>query len=207
MDRRQILFTSDWHIGHKNIIKFSNRPFKDIEHMREVLIGNYNASSSNNTVGYFVGDMGFANSEELSSTIKRLNGTKVLILGNHDKQHESMYKTGFDVVINGITLWIAKHKVTITHCPLFGVYREDTSSMPKNTGENWHGERKNKEYTTEDVGQFHLHGHIHSPNNGKSTKILGRQMDIGVDANNYRPVSISQVESFISNTINNENNK
>ena len=66
--------------------------------------------------------------------------------------------------------------------------------------ENWHGEsRPNRRlYTVNDYGQFHLHGHIHSPNGGKSTRIEGRQIDVGVDANKYYPVSLSQVESDIA---------
>jgi calcineurin-like phosphoesterase family protein len=90
----------------------------------------------------------------------------------------------------------------MSHCPLFGVYREDTTSMKgETTGENWHGERKNKMYTVKDEGQFHLHGHIHSPNNGKSKKILDHQMDVGVPAWNFRPVSIGEVDSWISKTL------
>ena len=67
-------------------------------------------------------------------------------------------------------------------------------------GENWHGElRPNfQQYQVPNNGQFHLHGHIHSPNGGKSVKILDKQMDVGVVANNYRPVSISTIESWIS---------
>ena len=31
-------FTSDWHIGHENVIKFSDRPFKSIEAMNQTII-------------------------------------------------------------------------------------------------------------------------------------------------------------------------
>jgi calcineurin-like phosphoesterase family protein len=65
-------------------------------------------------------------------------------------------------------------------------------------GDNWHGEHRQQAYSVADEGQFHLHGHIHSPNGGKSQKILGRQYDVGVPANGYRPVSISQIESWIA---------
>jgi calcineurin-like phosphoesterase family protein len=205
LDRRPILFTSDWHIGHENVLKFDNRPFKDLDHMAEVLVNNYNASMHNKKgVGYFLGDMGWANSQSLSNVLKRLQGTKVLVLGNHDKAHESMYKTGFDVVLNGATLWIAGQRVTMTHCPLPGIPREDTSNMGRYANENWHGEKKNGRFSTIDMGQFHLHGHIHSPNGGKSQRVLGRQMDVGVPANDYRPVSLSQVESWIALTLQDE---
>lgn len=35
-------FTSDWHIGHKNILRFCDRPFKDLEAMQETLVRNFN---------------------------------------------------------------------------------------------------------------------------------------------------------------------
>ena len=42
-------------------------------------------------------------------------------------------------------------------------------------------------------------GHIHSRKDKKiSQKILDRQYDVGVPANNYTPVSMSQIESWIA---------
>lgn len=196
---RNIYFTSDWHIGHKNVLAFSNRPFKDVEHMHQKLINNYNASVCPKDICYFIGDMGLCSSKIMKSVIEQLNGTKILILGNHDKGHEAMGQLGFDAVLNSGGMMIAQEMVTMTHCPLKGVFREDTTGMRNSDGtENWHGENKNSKFTVESTGQFHLHGHIHSPNGGISTRELGRQYDVGVDANDYRPVSISQIEKFIA---------
>lgn len=197
-DRRGIFFTSDWHIGHARCLEFDNRPFKDMDHMKRVLINNFNATVSEDCVTYFQGDMGMCSGSELHEVVSQLNGTKVFILGNHDAGMNSMYNAGFDVVLNGATLWIANQRVTLSHCPLRGVWREDTTGMGKYAGENWHGESKQHRFTTEDSGQFHLHGHIHSPNAGKSKRILNKQFDIGVVANGYRPVSISEIESWIA---------
>ena len=41
---KKIYWTSDWHIGHKAVIDFSNRPFKDCDDMHRVLINNYNST-------------------------------------------------------------------------------------------------------------------------------------------------------------------
>jgi len=202
MERKDIFFWSDLHINHANVLIFDSGPFKDLDHMHEVLINNYN-STVKDGICYFLGDVGLGKSETVQKVISRMGGTKVLILGNHDKGVEAMYKAGFDAVLYGATMQIAGERVTLSHCPLLGVYREKTEGMKgSQNNENWHGESREKQriFTTTDEGQFHLHGHIHSPNSGKSQKILGRQFDVGVAANNYRPVSISAIESWIAKT-------
>ena len=205
MARKSIHFTSDWHIGHENSIKFDQRPFTDLDHMHRVLVNNYNAQVPTDGVCYFLGDIGLSSLAKAKEIISQLNGTKICIMGNHDKGMQALYDIGFDVVLNGGILYIAGERVTFTHCPLRGVFREDTEGM-RNTvpGEQWHGESRHKQYSVEDEGQFHLHGHIHSgPANSKLT-IDGRQMDVACCAQKYRPVHISVVESWIARTKQNE---
>jgi calcineurin-like phosphoesterase family protein len=201
MERKLTFFTSDWHLGHTNVLKYDLRPFRDIKHMAESLILNFNSTVPDGSVTYFLGDMGMHSADDISKALPRMNGTKVLVLGNHDKGSEAMYKAGFDVVVNGVTLWVANQRVTLSHCPLLGVFREHVDGMKGAVdGDHWHGERKNTRFTVEDLGQFHLHGHIHS-RPGVKERIDGRQMDVGVAANNYRPVCISAVESWIAKTV------
>jgi calcineurin-like phosphoesterase family protein len=69
-------------------------------------------------------------------------------------------------------------------------------------GELWHGESRHERFSVPDTGQFHLHGHIHSPNGGKSERILERQFDVGLPGNKYRPVHVSEIESFIMRYLN-----
>ena len=202
MKRINTFFTSDWHVGHSNSIIYDSRPFKDVEHMNRVLINNYNSAVKDIDVCYFLGDMG-TNKPMIRDVVSKLNGTKVFVVGNHDPGYNAMYDMGFNIVMHQATIYIGKNRVTMSHCPLLNVYREDTSDMSGARPDSmWHGDHKNQAYSIEDTGQFHLHGHIHSPNKGKSTKILGRQYDVGVPANNYRPVSISEIESFIARYLN-----
>jgi calcineurin-like phosphoesterase family protein len=196
-ERKPIFFTSDWHIGHKRVIEFDNRPFKDLEDMHESLIRNYNSTVPPNGICYFLGDVGLCKGEEVSKVINRLHGTKVLILGNHDKNIHAMYKAGFDVVLNAGIFYIGNKRFSMSHCPLPGIPREDVSNMRgAKEGENWHGEFKNTMFTNHDLTvDFHLHGHIHSDNNVKP-RSTDRQYDVGVRSNKYRPVSLSTIESW-----------
>lgn len=196
--RRRLYFTSDWHVGHANVLHFDQRPFKDLDHMHRVLINNHNACVGSEDICYFLGDMGFCKSEVLADVVAELQGTKVLILGNHDKGATAMHRIGFDVVLHSATIEVAGELVTMTHCPLRGVWREDTTNMKGALpGEGWHKETKHQLFSVPDYGQFHMHGHTHKP---PEERILDRQFDVGVRANGYRPVSISAIESWVSKT-------
>jgi len=193
--RKPIFFTSDWHCGHTKVIEFDERPFKDLEDMHKSLIKTFNACAPTNGITYFLGDMGFTGTADLKKVIDQLNGTKILILGNHDKKMNAMYNAGFDAVMYSSHLYIANERVTMSHCPLRGLFREKVDK--RYAGENWHGEKEHLAYSLEGQGQFHLHGHIHSE---KKDRKLGRQYDVGVRANNYKPISLSQIESWIVRT-------
>lgn len=198
---KKIYWTSDWHIGHKAVIDFSNRPFKDCDDMHRVLINNYNSTVGTHDICYFLGDMGMTAGPEIKKVVQKLNGTKILVQGNHDKKGRQFWMDcGFVTVMNTGSIVIAKQMVTFSHCPLRGVFREDTTNMRgAKPGEMWHKEERHGPlYSLPDFGQFHLHGHTHAPNNGKSTVKQDKQWDIGVDGNKYRPVSISQVESWVA---------
>jgi calcineurin-like phosphoesterase family protein len=112
----------------------------------------------------------------------------------------AMYNIGFDVVLNSASIYIAGEEVTLSHCPLRGIPREDTTGMRNHVpGENWHGESRHRQYSLDNRNSFALHGHLHSQNiDGKMVK-QNKQWDIGVVGNSYRPVSIGQVESWITN--------
>ena len=77
-----IWFTSDHHFGHKNIIKYSNRPFNSIEEMDETLVNNWNQLVKKTDFVYHLGDFSFGDFEEYE---KKLNGNIIFIKGSHDK--------------------------------------------------------------------------------------------------------------------------
>jgi calcineurin-like phosphoesterase family protein len=196
-------YTSDWHIGHHNIIIYDQRPFKDVDHMHTVLVNNYNSTVGDKDTCYFIGDMGICRGDTISNVIKRLRpNPKILIIGNHDKKPKFFLDMGFAAVMYGCTQQIANIRVTITHCPLMKVVVEDVTKMKGGKqGEAWHGEYRHAKFSIENLGQFHLHGHIHS---APEKNIRGRQFDVGVRANKYTPVSELRLAGWIQQSIEKE---
>lgn len=77
-------YIADCHFGHKNILRFDNRPFGDLHQMEEVMIMLWNAAVRKGDTVYILGDFCWGKSDEWLRIIRQLNGTKVLITGNHD---------------------------------------------------------------------------------------------------------------------------
>lgn len=61
-----IFFSSDSHFGHTNVIKLSNRPFKDINHMNESLVANWNSVVGSEDIVYYIGDFSLNTIAELA---------------------------------------------------------------------------------------------------------------------------------------------
>lgn len=197
-----MFFTSDWHIGHERSIELDGRPFRDMDHMCEVLVSNYNACVGPGDTCFFLGDIGWLSGTRLQEVVRQLNGQRILILGNHDGNMTAMRKRGFDVCLYNAAVVIGGRVVTLCHYPLLGVFREETAGMRGAVpGDNWHGESRHRRFGVVDSGQFHLHGHTHKQGDGVQ---WGRQWDVGVPGNKYRPVSQSQVESWITRSIREE---
>ena len=95
-----IFFISDTHFGHANMLKFTNwdgtplRVFDSVEEMNEVMIENWNNMVKAGDKIYHLGDVSFR-SMTLDEIMPRLNGTKVLIKGNHDRQQLTRYAKYF----------------------------------------------------------------------------------------------------------------
>lgn len=174
-----IYFTSDQHFSHTNVIKYCNRPYPDVHSMNKDMVERYNAIVQAEDTVYMLGD--FALDERVVPKIlPMLKGHKHLIVGNHDRCHprRSRHATfkqrylnwGFETINIEATL----EEFTLSHFPYGG---EDSGH-----------EARYPEWRPKDEGKNLLCGHIH-----EKWKIKDRMYNVGVDVNNFTPVSLDQI--------------
>ena len=82
-----VYYIADLHFGHKNVLRFDNRPFPDTENMDEYMIQCWNGRVTEDDTVYVLGDAFWKNEEGSVNIMHRLNGHKHLIKGNHDRVH------------------------------------------------------------------------------------------------------------------------
>ena len=87
--QNRIWVTSDTHFHHRNIIKYEAeaRPFKDRDEMDAELVKRWNEVVGPSDVVFHLGDFAFAGKNYISSIAHQLNGRKILLLGNHDREN------------------------------------------------------------------------------------------------------------------------
>lgn len=92
--------TSDQHFGHRNIIEYEQRPFKDVSQMSNILIRKWNGTVSKSDKVFVLGDFSFFPFSLTHNILSCLNGHKILICGNHDKGRSANWwkRAGFDEV-------------------------------------------------------------------------------------------------------------
>ena len=94
----EIYFSSDLHLGHRSVIGFQNRPFENVEEMDNGIIHNFNSVVHRDDILYILGDLSYRIPEsQANELIKRINGRKILIRGNHDGHYDkSLFEEIYD---------------------------------------------------------------------------------------------------------------
>lgn len=164
-------FYSDPHFGHRNIIEYCTRPFRDSAHQTEELIARYNSVVTPEDEVRWLGDAFFTTKPEAAGIMRRLNGTKHILLGNHDKRTKAWYKDiGFETVQEGLVLF---RRVALCHFPYIMEHEKDIRLA------HLHPKFEPR---------LLLHGHTHSPE-----RFRPYQLHVGVDAWDYAPVEFERL--------------
>lgn len=173
-----IFYISDIHFNDQRVFDKCSRPFKNLEEYKEKIILNWNRKVKEDDIVYVLGDIAEDSYEEVIDILKKLNGVKHFIVGNHDEKLLPIIKKA-DIfkTINYINL-IEDHgrKVCICHYPLM----------------DW------MEFSR---GGYHIYGHIHNKTqlNGYSYIQIKEYFsdkpafNASVDVIGYEPVTLDEM--------------
>jgi len=108
---------SDQHFGHKNIIKFCNRPWESIDQMSADMVKSFNTLVGPSDVSIWVGDVGFKSDEDVNNLLDQCQGYKILVVGNHDFTKRKLRTLHFDEIHLLYQLTIDDIGYVFTHYP------------------------------------------------------------------------------------------
>lgn len=132
------LYISDLHLGHGNVLAYDGRPWIDINKHDDALINNWNGVVNDIDTVYILGDFIWAKENGWADIIRRLNGNKVLIRGNHDpKSFSATTKSLFKDIKDYKEIKDGGKNVVLSHYPIPCF---------------------NRHY----YGEYHLYGHVHN---------------------------------------------
>ena len=168
-----IYYTADLHLGHENVIKFSNRPFSSIDEMDKALIANWRAVVQPNDDIYVLGDLIYR-SQNPEAYLKQLTGKMHLIRGNHDTYlNDNPLERYFESINDMLTISDDGRRVFLCHYQLAewpGYYRDT----------------------------IHLFGHIHNNRNDacEIMEMLPKNYNVGVDCIGFTPLTLTHIINF-----------
>lgn len=167
-----IYISSDFHFSHDNIIRYTKRPFKSSHEMNKALQENWNNVATKEDTVYVLGDFSLSKETNLFENIlNKLNGNKILILGNHDKLTPWQYlEVGFAAVHTSLVISHENREYFLCHDPA-------TVSCV--------------DY------RYNLVGHVHGLWDSVVSKKGQLLINVGVDVRGFKPISIEEIGKIV----------
>ena len=169
-----IYFTADLHLGHANIIKHCNRPFKTVHEMDITLLKNINVKVRENDTLYIVGDFAWwkCKQDQLRAYRSQILCKNIhLLLGNHDYPIKNKLLPLFSSVEDIKSLKIKDQKIILCHYAM-------------------------RTWNCSHHGAYHLYGHSH---NNLRDDPYSLSFDIGVDGKDYNfsPLCFPEIQRIM----------
>lgn len=194
-------FTSDLHLGHRNIVDYARRPFPDTDVMAEHLINRWQQTVADGDEVWVLGDLVMGRLEDTMELLDRLPGQITLVPGNHDRcwagwpHHKDPDRNAAkldewrrryrehgvaEILDAPVSVEIAGTQVCAHHFPFAG-------------GGDHSREERYEQWRLPDDGSWLLCGHVHD-----LFRQRGRQINVGVDAWGGELVSADEIAGLIS---------
>jgi len=191
-----LFFTADTHFYHRAVIGFCDRPWYNVAEMNEGLIDRWNSKIGKRDHVYILGDFAFCGTGKAAEIVRRLNGYKILVRGNHDPRAKKLFAYGFDEVRENSTVLIGDERVFLSHFPYHpvDVYIGSDWGNPEYILNDNEDTRYLHKRILDDGTRWLLHGHVHT-----SWKIREerRMINVGVDMWDWSPVHHDTIRKII----------
>ncbi len=171
-----IWFSGDYHLSHKNIIQYCNRPFKSVDEMDNTIFMNLQTSVKSGDILYFLGDLTF--DEYIAEDFfKNFRHIKIYFIpGNHDSKEVITIASEYCISVSELMdIVIENQPITLCHYAM-------------------------RVWNKSHFNAWQLYGHTHA-----TLDPLGKQYDVGIDNNNFMPVSFEKIVQIMELQPNNTN--
>jgi calcineurin-like phosphoesterase family protein len=158
-------FTADFHLGHKNIIRYCNRPFDSVEAMNCAILERLNSSVKTNDVLYFLGDFCIGPKARALALRREIRCKKIFAVpGNHDKDTRKLTQE-FSWLGDLAEVSISGQRIVLCHYAM-------------------------RVWNHSSHGAWHLYGHSHGRLSAPDGSL---SMDVGVDTHDFSPWSFDEI--------------
>jgi calcineurin-like phosphoesterase family protein len=184
--------TSDLHLGHVNIITYSDRHFASVDEMNEAIVERWNGTVAPGDRVLVLGDVAMGRIDDTLPIAGRLKGNKILLAGNHDRCADFLGKKTAE--------WTERYRSQGGFAEIHqGQMRIDLSAEHRHLmachfpydGDTTH-ELRYAAQRPIDTGEWLIHGHVH-----EAWRQEDRQINVGLDAWGGRVVHVDEVVALI----------
>lgn len=164
---KKTYFIADTHFGDENIIRYEGRPFRNAEEMDQYLIQKWNETVTEEDRIFVLGDVCVYNKEKTKEIIGQLQGEKILILGNHDRDQNRSIKEWEDCGFDSVSEWpvLFEQWYLLSHEPL---------------------------YITKNMPYANIYGHVHA--NSIYVDVSRQSFCVCTERTGYAPVSWEEIQ-------------
>jgi calcineurin-like phosphoesterase family protein len=158
-----IFFTSDTHFGHGGALGLYRRPFASVAAMNEGLIERWNATVGSDDVVWHLGDFAIRQPAAVAAELLARLHGRKHLVTGNNDPEATTALEAWKSVQPYIEIIVKGASLVLCHYPF----------------RSWRGM---------DRGWINLHGHSHG-----RLKPQPRQFDVGVDAWDFRPISLREI--------------
>ena len=163
-------------MSHDNIIKYCDRPFVNSDEMDATIINNLSKTVTSGDILHFLGDLTF-NKDKAKNFFEKFDDIEIhYIIGNHDKSNVIKIAEHYCASVSRLKdIIIEGQPITLCHYAM-------------------------RVWNKSHFNSWQFFGHSHG-----ALSSVGRQHDVGVDNNNFYPISFEFLKKIMAEKPNNFN--